>query len=346
MTSTTDVLMLYQFYDPHPAHKVFGDAVNAEYRHFETGAETGIKHENPGNMLARLKTAVDLDTYDIVIGEGTTTLYTLLFYKLAKRGGPQVVPLIADETFTLIQDQWTHHLWKNVLGPIMDSVIAGGIAVSELAKNWAQQYLSSPFSIVHPSISNTKYELLQGAKSDYTITGDIDALHTGTVARSGGMAKKNVSTLANAVGDEDGIHLNLIGKGHSDWGYAGPQNITDHGYIKILDDFMDQYREADVYVQPSVGDAFPVASLEAMLAGLPTIVTTDTGTKEIVESVDSHLVRSPTQEGIKAGINYVANLSEQDREQIGTALRDHVAQLTEDNQGSIFRRELGKFTDQ
>jgi len=39
--SVADVLVLHQFHEPHHAHRVFGDAVDADYRHFETGNEIG-----------------------------------------------------------------------------------------------------------------------------------------------------------------------------------------------------------------------------------------------------------------------------------------------------------------
>jgi len=349
--------MLHQFHEPHHAHRVFGDAVDADYRHFETGAEIGGPEENRDSMLARLRTAVDLEAYDVVIGEGTTPIYTLLFYKLLNRPDASIVPLIADETFLKIRDQRTRYLWQSVLGPVMNRVVAGAIAVGDLARSWAERYLSVPFEIVHPPIADAKYNALEpiggdlkkdardsaaatstrtdGAGADDTVR----ILHAGTVSDRAAVAKKNVDLLARVVSSRHDWELRLLGAGHDQFVYSDRPGVEALGYLG-LEDFAAEFAAADVYVQPSAGDAFPVASLEAMLAGLPTVVSTETGTREVVEAVDPLLVRAPTARDVRWGIEYALSLSPAERRERGAALRDRVAPLTEENQAAAFRRAL------
>jgi glycosyltransferase involved in cell wall biosynthesis len=46
----------------------------------------------------------------------------------------------------------------------------------------------------------------------------------------------------------------------------------------------EQYQRADVFVIPSLADAYPLVALEAMSAGLPVIVSENTGTADIIEN--------------------------------------------------------------
>ena len=341
MTLTdADVLMVHQFHQPHPAHRVFGDRVGADYAHFETGEPIGGEEANLGSMLARVETAIGLDEYDIVIGEGTIPTYTLLFYKLLNNSRADVVPLIADETFLAIRDQQTHYAWKYLLSHVLGKTLTGGIAVGELAYSWAVPYLHVPFEIVHPPIQSGKYELLDGVKEAYDIDEQPTILHAGTVSDRAAVAKKNVDVLARTVSRHGEWRLRLLGAGHDDRRYASLPGVHATGYLDELSAFAEEFAAADVYVQPSAGDAFPVASLEAMLAGVPTVVSTQTGTREVVESIDHNLVCEPTERGIRASIEYVLSLTPTEREEIGRRLRSAVADLTERKQAERFERSL------
>jgi len=59
------------------------------------------------------------------------------------------------------------------------------------------------------------------------------------------------------------------------------------GYVKDLNEVI---KESALYLQIGRGDTFPLSSIEAMLGGLPAIVSEWTGTKEVVGKVDSNLI--------------------------------------------------------
>jgi len=61
------------------------------------------------------------------------------------------------------------------------------------------------------------------------------------------------------------------------------KNLSIHENPKDITKILEQ---TSLYVQPSRGDTFPVASIEAMASGIPTIVSDHTGTKEIVKRVE------------------------------------------------------------
>lgn len=336
--------MLHQFHQPHPAHQVFGDAVDADYRHFETGNPIGGAEENIGSMLSRLTNAISLEEYDIVIGEGTTPIYTLLFYKVLNNWNTDIVPLIADETFLRISQQQTHYLWQNGIGQIMSELVSGVIAVSQLCESWASKYLDSEYYIVHPSIDKQKHSLLKDVNQSYEVDSSTKILHAGSVTDGLAVEKKNVDGLSKVVSERDDWQLRLLGKCHGEFDYSSLPGVTAVGYLEDLSEFAEEYRRADIFVQPSSGDAFPVASLEAMLAGIPTIVSEKTGTKEIVEGVDSNLVCDSSDTGIQSSIEYAIGLSVSERGRIGQELRNQVIELTEYNQSKHFRRALTQIT--
>lgn len=338
------VLMLHQFHQPHPAHRVFGDAVGAEYYHFETGEPIGGPEANLNSMLARLRNAISLDSYDVVIGEGTTPIYTLLFYKLLNTPSADVIPLFADETFMKIRHQRTHHIWRHLLSKPMSAAMSGSIVVGELCQSWASKYLDIPFEVVHPPIAQSKYDLLEDVSPAYEIDDTMRILHAGTVSDRAAVRKKNSDVLAEAVSQREDWGLTLLGSGHTEYEYSGLRGVSAPGYLETLSAFTEEFSRAHVYVQPSTGDAFPVASLEGMLAGLPTVVSEGTGTKEIVEAVDPNLVCPPTVAGVQQALDYVRSLSSEERRARGMRLRKRVSDLTEQNQGARFASAIERLT--
>ena len=59
------------------------------------------------------------------------------------------------------------------------------------------------------------------------------------------------------------------------------------GYVDNLEMFI---KMSSLYVHMGRGDTFPLSTIEAMLCGLPAIVSEWTGTKEIVKEVDKKLI--------------------------------------------------------
>ncbi len=59
------------------------------------------------------------------------------------------------------------------------------------------------------------------------------------------------------------------------------------GYVEYP---VKNIKESSLYIHVGRGDAFPVSTMEAMCGGIPTIVSNATGTKEIIEKVDSNMV--------------------------------------------------------
>lgn len=331
-----NVCVLFQGKDIHPAHQIFGDAVNATYRHFETGNSLGTRVESTNGVWPRIQTGLSLSSkYDLVIAEGSAPLQTALVYGTLGNPNVSVVYLAADETFFTLSNRSTKHLWR-VLRPLANRVLDGCIAVSKKAYAWCLPYLGRHrHRIAHPPVPNSRYNGLYGLSPLPTGEG-FEVLSVGRADQI-----KNHSALVAALGDirektNNDVSLTLVGRGHTERDYASHNYVTTPGYVSD-EELIRLYGQADVYVQPSIADAYPVASLEAMLAATPTVVTDGVGTSHRLP-VDH--ICEPTVRGLRTAVKRQVDAPVSARIEMGRRLRSSVAGLTESAQGAAFREAV------
>ncbi|WP_222917935.1 glycosyltransferase [Natrinema sp. SYSU A 869] len=336
--ATSDRCLLYQNSDAHPAHRVFADAVSADRRHFETGTRPPEPGGNTDRTVDRLRTAGTLPAYETVIAEGSAPLQTGLAYKL-RHPGTTLVYLAADETFYTLSERPTRYLWHG-LRPLSNRLLDGVIAVGRDVSRWARPYIGDvPVAYVRPPIADEKYERLVSL-SPSSPADPFTILSAGEAKPANGYDR-----LARAVGrfagtvDAD-VQLVILGDGHDEQPYAALPRVVTPGFVD-LDGFADWFDRASVYVQSSRGDAFPVAALEGILSGTPTVVTEATGVRELLPS---RQVVAPTEAGLFDGLVAFADLSPAERQSIASDQRILVTDLTETNQGERFSAALAQFT--
>ena len=113
-----------------------------------------------------------------------------------------------------------------------------------------------------------------------------------TVARL--IRRKNIhiliESLARCLNDGLEFHLDVIGDGdQKKWLEAQTINlglgdyITFHGYIEH-DGISEYYKNADIFILPSMNEGMSNTVLEAIGAGLPLIVSNTGGTRELVDN--------------------------------------------------------------
>jgi glycosyltransferase involved in cell wall biosynthesis len=335
---TSGRCLLYQNSDAHPAHRVFADAVNAERRHFETGTRPPEPDGNTERTVDRLRTAGTLPAYETVIAEGSAPLQTGLAYKL-RRPGTTLVYLAADETFYTLSERPTRYLWR-ALEPLSSRLLDGVIAVDRDVYRWARPYIGDvPVAFVRPPIADEKYERL-ASLTPRSPADPFTVLSAGEAKPANGYDQlaRAVERFAETV-DAD-VRLVILGAGHDERSYAARPHVTTPGFVD-LDAFADWFDRASVYVQSSRGDAFPVAALEGLLSGTPTIVTETTGVRELLPA---RQVVPPTEAGLFEGLVALADLAPAERRSVASDQRPLVADLTESNQRERFSAALDEFT--
>ena len=115
--------------------------------------------------------------------------------------------------------------------------------------------------------------------------------------------------------------------------------------VRITDDAVGALSAAALYVHPSRGDVFPVAPLEAMLAGVPVIVSDETGTKEVVEKVRRDFVTHLDAEHVAQKILHYFAMKPKQRETLSRRFRKAALPFSQREQIRRFRKEYRKMME-
>jgi glycosyltransferase involved in cell wall biosynthesis len=92
----------------------------------------------------------------------------------------------------------------------------------------------------------------------------------------------------------------------------------------------DYIEKSALCLQCARGDAFPVSSIEAMAAGLPTIVSEWTGTKQIVKNVSKNLIANLSANNIAEKIGWYFGLPLDERKRLSLAAKKATENYTEE----------------
>ncbi|WP_227356233.1 glycosyltransferase family 4 protein [Haladaptatus salinisoli] len=344
MSFDKDICMLFQGKHAHPAHRVFGDSVGAEYIHFETGDTPTTDKE--GNYLcqdqhsiqARVRAGRSIsEKYDVVIAEGTAPIQTLLVYATATNPDVKALYLAADETFYTLSERKSKYLWYG-LKPVAYRLLDGCIAVGQDVYDWATPYLGNlPVGIVHPPIADSKYSSLAKLKPR-SQQKDFVVLSAGSAQESKNQLM--LATVTERLREKFGDHIRTVflGNGHTEQPYATQPGIETPGFVPLAE-FVDWFERASVYVQPSIGDSFPVGSLEGMLSGTPTVVTTSVGTRQFLPADQ---IAEPTVDSLTERLSFLYELGVEERVERGTAGRERVFGLRESTQQRHFHAAVSE----
>ena len=97
------------------------------------------------------------------------------------------------------------------------------------------------------------------------------------------------------------------------------------------------YRQADIFVLPSLAEGHPKALLEAMSCGLPCLASNISGVDEIIVDGKNGLLVEPTAEGITEGLRELMEKPEL-RKKLGTAARQTV--IDRFDKKKLIKREI------
>jgi len=107
------------------------------------------------------------------------------------------------------------------------------------------------------------------------------------------------------------------------------------GYVN---DITEVLAKMSVCIHLSRGDAFPTATIEAMSAGIPVILSNVTGTQNIVASVDSSYVLPLDADLLKKRIANYFQLDIDQKKSLSTRFRNAARPYTEENAVSHYKR--------
>ncbi len=334
MTSET----LFVYYTPHPSHEGFAKAISADFRYYNQLFQYSFLPK----ILTSTINGMLLPKYPIYLSEGGAPLSVIATHKIINKKSIHI-NLIADETFILLTEKPqvkpdAKIKIANIAHKYSSKSIDGAIAVSKYAKETAQKCIDVPIRIVHPFIGNDLYERLyqiQPRIQEHTI------LTIGYNRPSKGMAVliDSFKKIKAEVGDAE---LFVIGGGYpKEW--SDIDGVHVEGPVK---DLVPYFMKASLYVQPSRADTFPVSTLESLRAGLPTIVTEHTGTKEVIQNLGNTFIRKADSKDITKGIMHYFDLQPGMKEHLSEKAKEISKPFSEQNMCRLFQTEFNQLLDE
>lgn len=277
--------VLFIYAGMHPAHKPFVEAIGADLYPAYRSNVNGFRR-----FVEAFKMAKMYPDYDIYLLEGGMPMFPMYLRKKLFRKNGFVVGLLADETFiNLVERQPHYSTAETLIHRISAKVLDAAIAVSPFVKEYAEKIIDVPIEVVRPAIPKDSYEKLGKVKPNLESNVIVSvgqprfSIGMDVLVEQFRIAKKQIPDL----------ELWIVGKGHPKE-YERVEGVKVLGYVE---DLSEVFEEASLFVHAGRCSAYPVATLEAMRAGLPVVVSTMTGTKEIVERVEEQVKRD-------FGLNY------------------------------------------
>jgi len=113
------------------------------------------------------------------------------------------------------------------------------------------------------------------------------------------------------------------------------ENITFAGYSNDIEKYI---LTSDLYLHTARGEAWGISVTEALLGGLPAIVSEWTGSKEVVEKISKDLIVSLDKEKIANKIVWYFNLSDKDKQSLSNFSKAISSELTEQKANENFKK--------
>ncbi|MFL6246940.1 MAG: glycosyltransferase family 4 protein [Thermoanaerobaculia bacterium] len=262
----------------------------------------GARNLRDARAFRRLRRFVEENRIDLVHAHLT---YSAVWSALLSRitGIPSVASLHVAPSATREQKKTLRHrvmtdVRDRLMRFVLDRWSSAVIMVSDALR---QTYLASgglraeKLRVVHNGIEVERFH------RDRAETGDARIAVTVSVLRPA----KGIEVLLDAVRLLPEVQFVIVGDGpmREEWQASSPVNVQWTGFRRDVDAIL---AGCDLFVHPSLDDAFPTVLLEAMAAGLPVVASRVGGIPEIVEDgVTGRLVPPGDAQQLAAAIREV-----------------------------------------
>lgn len=323
---------LFVYFLPHPSHRGFAESVGADFWHYNHY----FKDKKLPRIFKSFINGILLPKYDVYLTEGGAPLAPVAIKKIFSRKSINI-NIIADETFMMMKEtpeemKDRYKGYVNLAHKFASKFVDGAIAVSRLAKESAEDFLDVPIRIAHPYIEDGIYEGL-GKINPNIESRNIISIGYGKHAKGMDILVEAFKIVKREIKDAE---LYIIGKDNpKEWNDIDGVHVE--GYVE---DLIPYFEKTSLFVQASRADTFPVSTLESLRAGLPTIVTEKTGTKEVVEKLGENFVRKMDAEDIAKGILHYFVLSNSRKRELSLKAKEISEKFNKKEMCEVFKREF------
>ena len=284
----------------HEAHRMFAETIGAD---LEPAYPKELKSFR--RFVEAFKRAKVYPDYPVYVLEGGMPMFPV-FLKKRKSKDIKVIGLLADETFINLVDRQKHYSFaETLIHRISAKCLDGAIADSPFVKSYADRILDIPIKVVRPPLSKENYEKLGKVKpnleSNIIVSVGIPRFSIGLdiLVQQFEQVKRKIPEL----------ELWIVGKGHSKE-YEKVGGVKVLGFVK---DLSEVFEKASLFVHAGWCSSYSIASVEAMRAGVPVVISDMTGAKEIVKTVEEEVKD-------ELGLNYEAKRFIQPVEEIAEGI--------------------------
>jgi len=279
--------VLFFYYGPHYAHAEMAKVLHADFY-----PAPKLRSESRNTVVVGLGIAKSVLTlpknYEVYFCEGTYVIPALARKLGLLNKNAKIVNILGDFLLYSIKTNRIKGIRKKFALWLLKEVDLF-IAVSKMENELLKEFLPNAKSIV--MYPKPKKEVIKILIKDTKLP-DLDSHKILTIG-SGSTYNKGIDIVYKA--------FKLVKKEFPDAELFIVGNIPDlpkyinyneggvHclGYVENLKKVI---KNSALYVHMGRGDAFPLSSIEAMLGGLPAIVSKWTGTKEVIKMIDNRLV--------------------------------------------------------
>ena len=211
------------------------------------------------------------------------------------------------------------------------------LPVSTLLKEEILRFYNIPESKIHviqPGISTERFSALDPERSRHEVrrrhvlsTGDLVVLFVGMnfEVKRLDLVMKAVADLSVRRNDHSNIKLLVVGKGKTE---PYMKLAHDLGIVKqvvfagVTQKVEEYYMASDIFAMPSMNDSFGMVVLEAMMAGLPSIITETVGARDLIESGNQGFVLpdNPSVSDVSEKLSFLLKI--ENRVRMGKSARE------------------------
>jgi UDP-glucose:(heptosyl)LPS alpha-1,3-glucosyltransferase len=211
------------------------------------------------------------------------------------------------------------------------------LPVSSLLKEELLRFYNIPESkirVIHPGISTARFSALDPERSRHEVRRrhglsmrDLVVLFVGMnfEVKRLNLVLKAVADLSVRRNDNSNLKLLVVGKGKKEpyMKLARDLGIVNQVvFAGVTQKVEEYYMASDIFAMPSRNDSFGMVVLEAMMAGLPAIITGRVGAKDLIESGNQGFVLSddPSVSDVSEKLSFLLN--KENRMRMGKSARE------------------------
>ncbi len=331
---------LFLYYDPHYFHAVLAKILHADF--YPAPKLRSERSNIITGGLRMLKAVLTLPRdYDVYFCEGTYIIPSLAKKLGLLKKDVKIINILASPLLYYIKTGLVKGTRKNFATNLLKQVDLF-VCVGKMEEELLKEIMPDAKSII--TYTPIKHEMRKRLIAKKKVTPDLNSHRILTIGTNSAYYKgmdivfEAFKVIKKRFPDAE---LNIIGNmadlnKYVDCSYEG---VNCLGYVK---DLVEVIKESSLYIHMGRGDTFPASALEAMLGGLPVIVSDTTGTKEIVEGINKKMVIRLNHNELSDRLLWYFNLTDKEKMMLSREVANAVLKIDEKIILTKFKNQIYK----